>query len=129
MSREPTIHDLDGLEFGSSLPNIFQQTDSALEEHGHNMNTQFVDRPGGQELLNAVRAAQHQDFSIARDSLGLRQRALDSVGHQREGRVAHRINIALATVRQDQDGNREWRIAPIAHAFVGHPPPDDPRSR
>jgi len=49
------------------------------------VDSDLVHEPGGEELLGDVRA-HHADALLARGLAGLRERALDSIGDEREDR-------------------------------------------
>ncbi|MEJ7803036.1 MAG: hypothetical protein WKH68_06650 [Candidatus Limnocylindria bacterium] len=50
------------------------------------MDSDLVHEPGGEKLLGDVRA-HHADALLARGLAGLRDRALDSIGDEREDRA------------------------------------------
>src|SRR5687767_8423807 len=61
-----------------------EQASSVAEQHGRDVNLQFVDQSSAQELLDRVRAAGDRDVLVAGGCPGLLEGALDAVGDEGE---------------------------------------------
>ena len=63
-----------------------EQSDSFAEQHGREVNLQFVEQSRVDELLNGVPSARHVDVRVARGCACLLQGALQAIGDEPERR-------------------------------------------
>src|SRR5439155_7130283 len=66
------------------IAEVLEQPHSVAQEHGDEVDLQFVEEAGLQVLLSDMRAAGHPDVLLAGCRFGLLERGLDAVGDEGE---------------------------------------------
>ena len=67
------------------VPKILEQPQPVAQQHRHNVDRQFVDRPAPQQRLNQRGAPHYGHLPAAGGGLGLGDRAVEPVTHESEG--------------------------------------------
>src|SRR4051812_25850549 len=97
---------LDGpylLELDIAAAEVVEQARATTEQHGHDVQLELVEEPGGQVLVDDLGAAPEHDVLTVRGLFGLLERPLDAVGDEVIGRAAVHRHRLTGVVGDDED--------------------------